>query len=70
MGLFEREDPENPSKIHFWAAALTGGSTVPISWIVSGSKAGIQAIKGAFVGCLFGLDILSRKDDGRTCSCT
>lgn len=54
---FDCGDETERSKVHFWGGALTGGASVPFSWMIGGLNAAIAGIKGAIVGGLLGLNI-------------
>ena len=54
---------ENPSKLHWWVGALSGGTTVPYSWAAGGNKAAKKGIEGALIGGLFGLNSLFDDDE-------
>ena len=54
---------ENPSKLHRWGGALSGGATVPYSWAAGGNKAAKKGIEGALIGGLFGLNSLFDDDE-------
>ena len=51
-----QEDEEKPSRLHFWGGALTGGASVPFSWMTSGTDAAKSGIWGVVVGGLLGFN--------------
>jgi hypothetical protein len=61
--MSDKEKKDEPSSLHWWAGALSGGSSVPLSWIVSGNKAAKKGIWGAVVGGLIGMNSLFSDDD-------
>ena len=60
----DRKEGE-PSKLHWWGGALSGGATVPYSWMTGGKAAAMKGIKGAVIGGLLGLNTLFDDDEGR-----
>lgn len=62
IGDDDKKD-ENPSKLHWWGGALSGGTTVPYSWATGGNKAAKKGIEGALIGGLFGLNSLFDDDE-------
>lgn len=57
------KDSGKPSNLHFWGGALSGGSTVPLSWATGGAKAAEKGIEGALLGGILGLNALFGDDD-------
>ena len=54
--IYGQEDEEEPSKLHFLGGALTGGTSVPFSWMTGGTDAAKSGIWGAVVGGLLGFN--------------
>lgn len=54
---------EKPSKLHFWGGALTGGASVPFSWMTGGMDAAKSGIWGALVGGLLGFNGLFDEEE-------
>ena len=48
----DNKKDDNPSKLHWWGGALSGGATVPYSWATGGTKAAKKGIEGALIGGL------------------
>ena len=61
--IYGQEDEEEPSKLHFLGGALTGGASVPFSWMTGGTDAAQSGIWGAVVGGLLGFNGLFDEDE-------
>ena len=63
MTCGQYDEEKEPSKLHFWGGALTGGASVPFSWMTGGTDAAKSGIWGAVVGGLVGLNSLFDGED-------
>ena len=63
MTYGQYDEEKEPSKLHFWGGALTGGASVPFSWMTSGTDAAKSGIWGAVAGGLLGLNGLFDEDE-------
>ncbi len=61
IGDKDRKDDE-PSDLHWWGGALSGGATVPYSWMFGGRAAAMKGMKGAVIGGLLGLNSIFDDD--------
>jgi len=62
----DTDEKKEPSKLHFWGGVLTGGASIPFSFLTSGKSAAWSGIKGAVIGGLLGLNGLFDDDEDPT----
>ena len=66
MAYDDDMDDDKPSFFHKWMGAVSGGSSIPFSYATGGKRAAKDAIWGAAIGGLLGVNDLFKNKDSNS----